>query len=352
MSKRVGYHILFWFSYLLFKTYLNFSTGNYVEKGFSVAHNFIISMVPQVLFLCVKIPLVYLLFILIDKYLSKKYSKLKSVLYFVSLYLVAIYIYIIINHYMLNWFLNIKIQFIESVDLASFLYTFFILFFTTGIAVTLKLIRMNIYQKEVSQELLKMKLETELHLLKSQINPHFLFNTLNNIYALSLKKSDDTSDAVMKLSKLLRFMLYESRNDRILLTKEVKILEDYIDLERIRYNSRLLLNYRTDITSRDSEITPLLLLPFIENAFKHGANGSSGSVHVDIVLIEDMHKLKIRINNSKESTDDGLLVEGIGLKNVRRQLELTYSDFTLEIKNLKNVFHVILDIDLDSYGKI
>lgn len=350
MQKRILYHISFWVAYVLFKSYLNYSTSPDAEQGIGSFQLFISSLIPQLIYLAVKIPLVYLLFGIINRYFLRQWSLQKSVLIALFIFVVSIFSYILINHFVvLNWFYGYKETFKSSFVLGSIIYTSFILSFTCGMAIAVKLIRMNLRQKEASQEVMKKKLETELNLLKSQINPHFLFNTLNNIYSLAMKKSDDTGPVVMKLSKLLRFMLYESEKDRILISEEVKLLEDYIELERIRYNERLSLTISIDISNPNANITPLLLLPLIENAFKHGASESMKPVFIEVVISEQNNHLKASVTNSKERNALPVDCGGIGLKNVRRQLELTYSDFALDVKNEEHLFEVNLEIDLGSY---
>lgn len=350
MQKRILYHISFWVAYVLFKSYLNYSTSPDAEQGISTLQLFIDSLVPQLVYLVVKIPLVYALFGIINKYFQRQWSLPKSVLIALLIFAVSTVNYILINHFViLNWYFGYHEPFRMSLLLGSIIYTSFIISFACGIAITIKLIRMNLRQKEVSQEVMKKKLETELNLLKSQINPHFLFNTLNNIYSLAMKKSDDTGPVVMKLSKLLRFMLYESEKERILISEEVKLLEDYIELERIRYNDRLSLTISIAISNPNASITPLLLLPLIENAFKHGASESMKTVFIEVAISEQNNKLKASVKNSKERNALPVDCGGIGLKNVRRQLELTYNDFSLDVKNEEHLFQVDLEINLGSY---
>lgn len=350
MQKRILYHISFWVAYVLFKSYLNFSTSPDAEKGIATFQLFVSSLIPQVIYLSVKIPLVYALFGIINKYFQRQWSLPKSVLIALLIFAVSIINYILINHFViLNWYFGYNEPFQTSLLLGSIIYTSFIISFACGIAIAIKLIRMNIRQKEASQEVMQKKLETELNLLKSQINPHFLFNTLNNIYSLAMKKSDDTGPVVMKLSKLLRFMLYESEKDRIVINEEVKLVQDYIELERIRYNDRLSLTISVEISNPNATITPLLLLPLIENAFKHGASESMKTILIEVVISEQNNRLKASVKNSKERNLTPVDCGGIGLKNVRRQLELTYSDFSLVVNNEEQLFRVDLEIDLGSY---
>ena len=224
--------------------------------------------------------------------------------------------------------------------------------YVAGIAAALKLFRMQTLTLKHEKSLVKDKLEAELKFLKNQINPHFLFNTLNNIYALARKKSDKTPEVVVRLSKLLRFMLYESAKEAIPIEEEIRILEDYVQLEEIRHTKKLDILFEKEIDNYDQLIAPLILLPFIENAFKHGINETLAetSIEIKIKLVEG--QLNFYVKNSHEHEPGAPVNENIGLSNVRRQLELMYNDFTLNACNLERTFIVDLNINLNSDGKI
>ncbi len=155
----------------------------------------------------------------------------------------------------------------------------------------------------------------------------------------------------MRLSKLLRFMLYESGADRIPLSQEIKVIEDYIELEKIRYDSRLSVVFEKEIAGSSARIAPLILLPFVENAFKHGASEARFETVIRLSLQLDGGRMQFRIENTKDHTEAGIK-EQIGLSSVRRQLELLYSRHELEIDNSARHFKVILTIDLDSYAAL
>ena len=189
----------------------------------------------------------------------------------------------------------------------------------------------------------------ELLALKAQVNPHFFFNTLNSIYSLSLDKDDRLPSTVLQLSGIMRYYLYESKDDHVSLEKEVKILKDYIELQRIRSSDKLeiKLNINGDLSHK--KISPLLLITFVENAFKHGAKGESGSsfIHLDIATKEN--DLYFTVKNNKGTVDEIDLKEfnGIGLENVRRRLALLYpGKHQLTIKEAKDSFTVELNMNL------
>lgn len=204
------------------------------------------------------------------------------------------------------------------------------------------------YMEELQKKrIVEEKLEAELKFLKSQVHPHFLFNTLNNLYALTLIKSDKTSDVVLKLSGLLDYMIYKSNDKFVSLSKELEILTSYIELEELRYNKRLDLHHELIGDTGSHKIAPLILLPFIENSFKHGASNDRTNPKIRIKLVVDNDLLHLQVVNSilVDKQNDNSLGEGIGLKNVRRRLELIYPDMhELDILQHNKEFEVNLKI--------
>ncbi|WP_347840237.1 histidine kinase [uncultured Draconibacterium sp.] len=199
--------------------------------------------------------------------------------------------------------------------------------------------------EQKNKKLAEEKLEAELNFLKSQVHPHFLFNTLNNLYALTLIKSEKTPDIVLKLSGLLDYMIYKSNDDFVPLIKEIEVIESYVELESMRYNNRLDLAFNIDGDLNRNRIAPLILLPFIENAFKHGASKDRTNPKVDISIKIDEKCMKLRVLNSvhaiaeKEEKES----EGIGLKNVKRRLDLIYPNtYRLEIEERSDEYEVNL----------
>ncbi|MEO5500851.1 MAG: sensor histidine kinase [Ginsengibacter sp.] len=223
--------------------------------------------------------------------------------------------------------------------------------FASGVAIAIKQIEQQLRRFKVEQLLITEKLETELKYLRNQTNPHFLFNTLNNIYALARKKSDDTADAVMRLSKLLRFMLYDASKPLISVEDEIRVLEDYIDLEKMRYGGKLTVSFVKEISNGQDLISPLLLLPFVENAFKHGASESRFLSYIQIDIKLNNGVLNFSVKNTKENNNKTNLDKNIGLNNVKRQLELLYKDYNMQVLNDESLFFISLTINLKSYAK-
>lgn len=179
-----------------------------------------------------------------------------------------------------------------------------------------------------SKELKSQNLASELNFLKSQINPHFLFNTLNNLYALSLKKSDQAPETVLMLSEMMRYMLYECNVERVLLKKEINYIKNYLELEKIRLGDDFDIHFQVEGQANDLEIAPLMFIPFIENSFKHGMNTllTNGYVHIKL-KIEDS-EVSMHITNKKgaeiSTNSKGKQSGGIGLINIKRRLKLIY----------------------------
>jgi len=204
--------------------------------------------------------------------------------------------------------------------------------------------------KQTAQQLRIEKQEAELNYLKSQTNPHFLFNTLNNIYSLSRDKSDLAPESILRLSKILRFMLYETSEAYIVVEEELRIINHYIELEKLRYDSSLVISFDYEITDMKQLLPPLLLMPLIENAFKHGAAETKSHPFVDINLIVDEKQLMLTVKNSvEEFGDEPVVKENIGLSNLRRQLELLYSNYSLSVNKDRGLFEAVLRIDLQSH---
>ncbi len=197
-------------------------------------------------------------------------------------------------------------------------------------------------------QLIKSKAEAEIKLLKGQLHPHFLFNSLNNLYSLALIKSDLTADSILKLTELLDYLVYRANMDKVPLDKELQLLHNYIGLEQLRYGDHL--RIKTDISVQNDalQVAPLLLLPFAENCFKHGGPGIDGLFRVDIQLFANDHKLVFSICNSKKNgSENNKHSGGLGLQNIRQRLSLIYPGrHELTIDNQPNAYNVRLEIKI------
>jgi len=220
-----------------------------------------------------------------------------------------------------------------------------------AIAAIIKLLKQWFTTQQINQSLKQEKLAAELKFLKAQIHPHFLFNTLNNLYALTLKKSAKAPEVVLKLSDLLDYMLYECNVSKVGLDKEITMLENYIELEKIRYGDDLTVDFQIDKASKSVLISPMLLLPLVENAFKHGVSAEINSKWIKINLETNNGSLQFSIENSKDpksTNNKETYTEGIGLKNVIRRLELVYKDVhELKVSDNGDSFIVVLKINME-----
>jgi LytS/YehU family sensor histidine kinase len=200
-------------------------------------------------------------------------------------------------------------------------------------------------KKEVENE----RLMAELNFLKAQINPHFLFNTLNNLYYLAYTKSVNTTEVIAKLSDVMRYMLYEANHSLVPLRKEIDYVENYIDLERLRLNNQIPVQITVDGPVDSVYIAPLILITFLENAFKHGVVNNDPNSWVKISLQVIGKECVYEVENSKLNKVNGEQHEksGIGLLNVRRRLELSYPNkYQLQIEDLPDRYKITLKLDL------
>ena len=350
MEKRWMRHYLFWIAYLAFEIYTEYLWIANAFKQFSSWEVFLMCAIPETtLVLVVKIPLVYGIFYSLKRFSINSPNKCKLIGLMVLTTLLFTVISQLIRLYVFDPYVYASLDLGPTTELQGYLNSFMDNIFVVGVAIALKQYfeSQRLIQRE--QLLVKEKIETELNFLKSQINPHFLFNTLNNIYSLARKKSDNTPDVVLKLSKLLRFILYETSNKKITIEREIQFLTDYIELEKIRYDQRLKVDFRYEIDNYNCQIAPLLLIPFVENAFKHGVSETVSNAFVNIELKLKNGFLDFSIANSiepglnKNSEDEA----GIGLRNLRRQLEILYSEFTLEAAQEDSFYKARLTLDLN-----
>lgn len=205
------------------------------------------------------------------------------------------------------------------------------------------LLRINIQIHDIEQE----KLKTELSYLKAQINPHFLFNTLNSLYALALEKSDDTPDAIIKLSTIMRYVVIESGNEQVLVKKEVDYIKNYIDLQKLRMEARTDFNFEIQGEIADQKIAPLICIPFIENAFKYGLNPDKKS-YINIVLEIKPTQLLLFVENTKSAykIKDNQKSE-TGIDNTLKRLAFLYPNkHELKISETSQLYSVQLNLQL------
>ena len=229
-------------------------------------------------------------------------------------------------------------------------------FLTPLLTVMIVLLINHLQEKERLEKLKKEKNQAELRFLKAQIHPHFLFNTLNNLYTLSIQKSPKTADIAQKLYDILDYMFNNGSRATISIEEEINLISNYIELERIRYTDRLDLVFIKDVDDNQMPIVPLMLLSMVENAFKHGASGDLGSPKIKIELVLKETQLTFSIFNTKPAAlaiDKKGYRKGIGIQNIKRQLAILYPvAFDYQIEETKETYSAVLHVDLDGFKPI
>lgn len=344
-AARIAYHVIFWFFvaafyYLLFSWNSEFREASIIFSAgllpvaLSVTYFFNYKLVPQYLW-------------------KRRYGRF----FLFSFYtlLAGVWLSFLIVFYALIYILNNKSTIDPSVlrpELQIMTLNFIVFF-----AIAVKQIKRAFFMQQEKNDLEKHKLNTELKLkeaelklLKAQIHPHFLFNTLNNLYGLTLEKSDEAPDLVLRLSDILDYILYRCNKKSVMLSEEINNLKNYIEIERIRYPKKLKLEVDFLENTKHFKIAPLLILPFIENAFKHGVSNYPGVAFVKAKLSLHEKNLVFEIENSKRSPKqpEHKHSNGIGLQNVQKRLELLYPDkHNLKINETDETYSVYLILQLE-----
>jgi sensor histidine kinase YesM len=335
---RILQHLAFWvLSFILFLQL--FKTGARPEK---------VDYVYTALFQFSLLPAVYLNLEL----LLPKWGKRKKILLYVFSLAIIIILFSWINY---RFFAEWSAKLLPSYFFISY-FTFkeIIFFFTAYIIITslLKLSKSWFWVRELEKELLekeKQKTEVELKALKAQINPHFFFNTLNSIYSMALDKDERLPATVLQLSDLMRYFLYESKDNFVPLEKELAVVNNYISLQKIRSDGQLTIEVKSSGEINGQQIAPLLLITFLENAFKHGAKGNRERSFIRINTDIEKDRVFFSVENNKGVVDEIKTSDpgGLGLENIKRQLELLYpGKHRLTIKNMKDTFAVQLQLEL------
>ena len=328
------HHLLFWS--LFFGGWYYFRAADFPDNAFSIT--------------LVKVAVLAFLTYFTNYLLIPKLLYRKKYLAFISIYLITIFTFgmlklsIIIQMVypdmnVFEVFDNFKVRVYDNI-IPLFLLV------STGAAA--RLIKDYLQTQRRLNEIAKEKAETELKFLKSQINPHFLFNSLNSIYFLIDKENTEARKTLLQFSDLLRYQLYDCNSETIEIEKEVEYLKDYIRLQELRKDKNYKINVAIENGVHGFRIVPLLLIPFVENAFKHISHHNSAGNFVDVQLHRSNGTFKFLVENSKENHQRTTEPPGgIGLKNVQRRLELLYADkYNLDIQNTDHTFKVELSLHI------
>lgn len=339
---RVASHVVFWCAVLVFFTYF-FGAGS---DNFNETLLFSLFLMP------ITIATTYVsIYKLIPEYLVTKRYFLFG-LYSLYTLIVSGYLIMVSIFFSLIYLANFEYSEMNPIT-KNILFIGTVVYLIVIIVSAFKLLKLNLENTEKAKQLetkvletqLKLK-EQELNYLKMQIHPHFLFNTLNTMYGFALKKADETPEMILKLSNLLDYLLYQAEKPFVLLSDEINHIEDYIELEKMRFNKSLDVAFNFDSNIETTKIAPMLLLPFIENSFKHGSL-QNGVLSITINLSSTADTMVFSIENSSFKTDSNVS-NGIGLENIQKRLDLLYQNkYNLDIENSETTFKVTLTLNLN-----
>ncbi len=337
MKSRILQHLVFWIIsfYVLLKV---FQLSEGVEK---------IDLIYTSMFLLGIVGVVYVnVLYLIPKFLARQKYLAFGILSIINLGFWSFFNVILFEDFIDSIFPGYYfISYYEFRDILIFHLTFLVL--TTLFKLSKAWFKMQETEKQIAQAQ-EEKTTAELSALKSQINPHFLFNSLSNIHALSLKKSDKTSASVLLLSDMMRYVLYETGVDFVKLSDEISFLNNLVELQRLRLQQESEIVFVNEIKNSKLKIAPLILLPFFENSFKHGLKGDVGKTYAYFNISVNGNQMNFLARNNKvmqaKEKDEK---SGFGLKNVKRRLELLYPEkHELQIKDKDGIFEVNLKLSL------
>ncbi len=334
--KRLRWHLLFWIVVLSYQVMYSGARSDYWDT--------FLAMLPTLPF--DMFATYFSMYFLVPKLLLKK----KYVTFFVSLVLFSaliIYIELLIGYYIqLPLLLPEDVEEFQFFTFSRFFNVFFQIYSFTVLAVSIKLFKLwFIYQQEKAQ-LKNQSLTSELALLRSQINPHFLFNTLNNIDSLVSINPDKASNSIIKLSEIMRYMLYDSNADFVPLEKEIDYIQSFVSLQQLRFKDPEFTSFVVEGETKGKRIPPMLIIPFVENAYKHGKkNVKAPGIKIHIEIQQKLYTFSItNAYNVNEKVEKDPF-SGYGLTNIRRRLDLLYKDnYYLNIDTKNGIYHVILTI--------
>jgi len=339
LSQRIVYHTLFWVLFLAAAVTLDIFVLQ-IPFGQSLGN--------QLINVIIYAGVVYLnVMYLIPNYLVQK-RFLTYFGLFILIVLTVTPIKVVIYYFKLSGMPDAQAELVNQMN-----YYFIPTFFIAGSSTLIKIVIDWVRHLREMQELETQTMQSELRFLKSQINPHFLFNTLNNLYALTLKKSDLAPEIVLKLSEMMRYMLYECNEKSVPLSKEVNYLQNYLDLEALRQGKNVEIEFEVNGQISDQKIAPLMFIPFLENSFKHGLSHHISKGYVKIQLDASDTTIHLYIENSKPESlplpDHSRRSGGIGLVNVRRRLDLLYpGKYELRLNDTPQTYAIELTLSLGS----
>lgn len=330
-------HILFW----IIVTIIFLIDRRYLIEKAGLPHFLICSLIRITLLIAIA----YInLYVLIPRFLiPKKYGR------YASCVITLVVGYVLVQG-LYDYFLfkAILAPIKHKPEMGFILYNLMSTFFYLVVTVALRFGLDWYQQKQQLQKVELEKLQAEVKYLRAQVNPHFLFNILNNLYSLTLKKSDAAPGMVLKLSEMMEYMLYDTDKNFVELDKEIQYLRNYIDFEKLRKGNHATIEFNVTGNPHDLKIAPFIFLPLIENAFKHGISKIINNAYLHAHLIIEHHEIWFKLENNKLNflpTDE---YSGIGLSNLKQRLSLIYPDrHTLSVADNQNIYKTELHLRLD-----
>jgi two-component system, LytTR family, sensor kinase len=313
--KSIGWHLIFWVCLFLYEWLPSSSIHDCYQAAFNAA----ILNVPIIM-----VATYFHIYVTFERFIMRKRYGLFALSLGVSFVVFGL-LRRVVNFYMVSRVLYptkaVNLFYLPKITIDTVNVHLFV-----ALGIMIYSIRKWAEQKAINEELMKEKMAAELSLLKSQVQPHFIFNTLNNIYMLSLKQSPQTSEMIYRLSALLSYMLYDTKRHYIEVEKEIDYVKNYINLEKIRYGERLDVQLTVFNNVQSVSVPPLLFLPLVENAFKHGVSNAveDSWIHIDISLKKKTLIFKIENSIMKEKSISNGFGNGLGLENLKRRLEILY----------------------------
>lgn len=344
---RIALHFGFWLTYLLLNAYVEITLAGSTFRDYPWWHRAGLGLGVELLVLPVKIAVTYLvLYRLLPRLYNPTLLRSGILMLLLALVIAALANLLVLYGVIYPLLYQETVSF-SQVSSGRVIWSLIDVSSVVGLAMGFKYFRLRLASVEREKQLVEEKLQSELRFLRAQTNPHFLFNVLNSIYALARKKDDRTEETVLRLSQLLRFMIYECNAPVIALEKECQMIQDYLGLEELRFQGKLQLQFIKDVDRGDYQLPPLLLLPLVENAFKHGVSESRKASTINIELKVENGHLLFKVENSLEEKETPKEeTTGVGLRNLRRQLALLYPDqHRLAIEAGKDLFQVVLRIN-------
>jgi two-component system LytT family sensor kinase len=348
INRKILFHSIFWISIINIV---------FIYENWDQHQNFNIPYFAQyILAFCVFIAVSYFnLYVLVPRlFKTKKYG------YFVVSLIISMFAaagLIVLLRIVFNLFFDLNLEALHDHKHFGFFYFLHVLFgqcmfllATTFFYILEEWIRfqdVTIKMKAIESE----KIQSELQALKAQINPHFLFNTLNNIYSHSLDNSPKTPKMILRLSELMSYILYECHDEKVPLSNELHFIKNYLELEKLRFEDQIIVETVIETPNPEHRIVPLLLIPFLENAFKHGGTSFRSKMYVKVKIYSDDQLISFEVANSINSENKGVSakVGGLGIENVQKRLELLYPEkHKLSIIKTENEFKV--ELKLENHG--